>query len=157
MPDISHIMPNPVIIPILWGHDYVQYPQTTKLIEQMISDIVTGPFMNGVAQYGVRRGRVANAIVIDDTNPPKTIVWFDQNDHLVDQITQKLIGWINAKLVPPPPSNTDINQMYVIIPPSETTPETYVSATDTIGNDWQAWHNEGTTNPGPPPTYWWAI
>ena len=61
MPDLSHVMPNPRVIPILWGHDYVANPATTKLIEQMISDLVTGPFMNGMAQYGIRRGSVASA------------------------------------------------------------------------------------------------
>jgi hypothetical protein len=58
MPDLSHVMPNPRVIPILWGHGYVANPATTKLIVQMISDLVTGPFMNGMAQYGIGRGSV---------------------------------------------------------------------------------------------------
>ena len=33
----------------------------------------------------------------------------------------------------------------------------YNGAGDPIGNGVQGWHNEGTTNPGPPPTYYWAI
>jgi hypothetical protein len=150
-------MPNPVVIPILWGHDYVANPATAKYVEQMISDLVTGPFMNGLAQYGIRRGSMAAPIIIDDLNPPSTIVYRNSNNQLVDQITQKLIGWIDAKLVPPPASNSDINHMYLIIPPSETTPETYNNAGDPIGNGIQGWHNEGVTNPGPPPTYYWAI
>ena len=156
MPDLSHVMPNPVVIPILWGHDYVQYPQTAQLIEQMISDVVTGPYMNGMAQYGVRRGSVEKTVIIDDTNPPSTIVYRNSSNQLVDQITQKLIGWVNAGLVPAPPS-TALNVMYLIIPPSETTPEMYNGPGDPIGNGVQGWHNEGSTNPGPPPTYYWAI
>jgi hypothetical protein len=105
MPDLSHVMPNPLVVPILWGHDYIAYPATTKLIEQMINDLVTGPFMNGMAQYGVRRGRVATPVIIDDTNPPSTIVYTDTHNNLVDQITKQLIGWIQAGLVPPPPSS----------------------------------------------------
>jgi hypothetical protein len=122
----------------------------------MISDLVTGPFMNGMAQYGVRRGSVSSPIVIDDPNPPSTIVFYDTQNNLVDQITKKLISWIQAGLVPPPPSQA-LNQMYLIIPPSETTPETYNGAGDPIGNGIQGWHNEGGSNPGPPPTYYWAI
>jgi hypothetical protein len=113
--------------------------------------------MNGLAQYGVRRGSVANPVIIDDTNPPSTIVYTDAQNQFVDQITQKLISWINAKLVPAPTSNSDINTVYLIIPPSETTPENYNGAGDPIGNGIQGWHNEGVTNPGPPPTYYWAI
>lgn len=156
MPDLAHVMPNPYVIPILWGHDYIAYPTTTKLIEQMINDLVSGPFANGMAQYGVRRGIVAPPVIIDDPNPPKTITYKDQNDKLVDEITQKLISWVNGKQVPAPPVN-NINQMYLIIPPPETTPETYNGAGDPIGNGIQGWHNEGATNPGPPPTYYWAI
>jgi hypothetical protein len=157
MPDSSHIMPNPIVVPILWGHDYVAYPQTAKLVEQMISDLVTGPFMNGLAQYGIRRGSTAKAVIIDDTNPPATVTYYDRNNELQDDITKALIGWIKAGLVPAPPSNLDINWMYLIIPPSETTPQTYNNAGDPIGNGIQGWHNEGVTNPGPPPTYYWAI
>jgi predicted RNase H-like nuclease len=95
----------------------------------MISDIVTGPFMNGMAQYGVRRGSVGNTVIIDDTNPPSTIVYTNTSNQLVDQITQKLIGWVKAGLVPAPPS-TALDVMYLIIPPSETTPEMYNGAGD---------------------------
>jgi hypothetical protein len=156
MPDLSHVMPNPVVVPILWGHDYVQYPDTTKLIIQMIDDLVTGPFMNGMAQYGVRRGTVNRPIIIDDANPPATIVYTDTNGNLVDEITHKLVSWIEAKQIPPPPAN-NLNQMYLIIPPSETTPEMYLNAGDPIGNGAQGWHNEGRSNPAAPPTYYWAI
>jgi len=157
MPDLSHIMPNPRVVRILWGHDYVANPVTTKLIEQMISDLVTGPFMNGLAQYGIRGGSIANPVVIDDKNPPSTIVYTNTQNQLVDQITQRLIGWNNAKLVPALTSNSDINTLYLIIPPSETTPEMYNGTGDPIGNGVQGWHNEGVTNPGSPPTYYWAI
>ena len=156
MPDLSHSMPNPIVTPILWGHDYVAYPATTKLIEQMLLDLVGGPFMNGMAQYGVRRGRLQSPVVIDDTNPPSTIVYSDQNNNLVDQITQKLISWISSELIPPPPPS-NLDQMYLIIPPTQTTPETFNGPGDPIGNGIQGWHNEGVTNPGPPPTYYWAI
>jgi hypothetical protein len=149
-------MPNPVVVPILWGHDFVVNPATTKLITRLINDLVTGPFMNGMAQYGVRRGRVDTPIVIDDADPPSTIVYTDKDNNLVDEITHKLISWVEAKLVPAPPSDP-LNQMYLIIPPSETTPEMYNGPGDPIGNGAQAWHNEGFTKPGPPPTYYWAI
>lgn len=150
-------MPNPRVVPILWGHDYVANPATTKAVEQMVSDLVTGPFMNGMAQYGIRRGSVVTPVIIDDQNPPTTIAYTDSHDNFVDQITKQLITWIKDGLVPPPRSDSDINTMYLIIPPSETTPEMFNGAGDPIGNGVQGWHNEGATNPGPPPTYYWAI
>jgi hypothetical protein len=155
--NLAHIMPNPRVVPILWGHDYVANPATAKAVEQMISDLVTGPFMNGMAQYGIRRGSVVTPVIIDDQNPPATIVYTDSRDNLVDQITKQLITWIKDGLVPPPLCDSDINTMYLIIPPSETTPEKYNGPGDPIGNGVQGWHNEGNSDPGPPPTYYWAI
>lgn len=34
VPDLSHVMPNPRVVPILWGHDHVVNPATTTSIEQ---------------------------------------------------------------------------------------------------------------------------
>ncbi len=157
MPNSSHTMPNPTIIPILWGHDYVANPATAKLVEQLVSDLVTGPFVNGCVQYGVRRGRVATPVIIDDTNPPKAVVYRNQQNQLQDDITKKLISWIQAGKVPPLPPPPGIDQFYLIIPPSETTPQTYNNATDPIGNGIQGWHNEGVTSPSSSVPYYWAI
>jgi len=123
----------------------------------MVLDLVTGPFMNGMAQYGVQRGSVGEQVIIDDNNPPTTIVYTDKTNNLQDDITKKLIKWIDAGLVPPPPSSTDINQLYLIFPPTETTYEQYNGKGDPIGNGVQGFHNEGNTNPASPPTYYWAI
>jgi hypothetical protein len=58
----------------------------------MISDLVTGPFMNGLAQYGVKRGSIHTAIMIDDASPPATIIYKDSNNHLKDEITKQVIN-----------------------------------------------------------------
>lgn len=157
MANIDHIMPKPVVVPIFWGHDYVVNSDTASRLQQMISDLVTGPFMNGLAQYGVQRGSVLAPAVIDDTNPPPTITYYDTSNNLKDEITKKLINWIHAGLVPAPPSPSDINQLYIILPPPETTFQTYNSSGDPTGLGIQGYHNVGNTNPSPPPTYYWAI
>lgn len=157
MANINHIMPKPVVVAIFWGHDYVVNPTTVTNLKQMLSDLVTGPFMNGLVQYGVQRGTLLAPIVIDDTQPPATIVYTDTQNHLRDDITKKLISWIDAGRVPPPPSPSDSNQLYLIFPPPGTTPQMYNGASDPIGNGAQGWHNEGVTNPAPPPTLYWAI
>jgi hypothetical protein len=157
MANIDHIMPKPVVVPIFWGHDYVANPNTTNNLQKMVSDLVTGPFMNGLAQYGIQRGTMLAPVIIDDQNPPMTITYRDTNNQLKDEITQRLVGWINDGTVPPPPSPTDIDQLYIIFPPSETAPRTYNGAGDPIGNGVQGWHNVGVSNPPSPPTYYWAI
>ena len=163
MPNLTHIMPKPVVVPIFWGHDYITNPTTAQLVQQMISDLVTGPFMNGLAQYGIQRGSMQTPIIIDDTRPPALIIYRDRNNQLKDDITKQLIKWINAGLVPPPPSPTDINQLYLIIPPPKWSLQTFNKPPDPpkpgdpTGLGIQGFHNEGVTDPGPPPTYYWAI
>ena len=157
MPNLSHIMPKPVVIPILWGHDYAVNAVTAPNLLRMMADLVTGPFMNGLAQYGIQRGSVNAPIVIDDDHPPATIVYRDSGNNLQDDITKQLIKWITAGTVPPPRSPNDINQLYVIVPPIESTLQTYNGESDPTGLGVQGFHNEGLTNPGAPPTYFWAI
>lgn len=157
MANLSHIMPNPLVIPILWGHEYLANPKTAPNVLQMISDLVTGPFMNGLAQYGIQRGSVRAPIVIDDLSPPARIVYYDSSHNLQDDITKQLIKWIKAGFVPPPASHNDIDQLYIIIPPIESTVQTYNNKDDPTGNGIQGFHNVGVTNPGAPPTYFWAM
>jgi hypothetical protein len=157
MTNIDHVMPQPVVIPIMWGHTYSKNPATVQNVQKMLSDLVTGTYMNVMAQYGVRRGTVHTAIVIDDQSPPQKIVYYNANNVLQDDITQSLVKWINAGLVPAPQSASDVNTLYMIFPPPESTFETYDGASDPIGNGVQGYHNTGVTIVPAPPTYYWAI
>jgi hypothetical protein len=159
--NLSHIMPNPVVIPIFWGSAYVESTPTNPTqrtnLTQMFNDLVTGPFMSGLAQYGVYGATMVPPIVINDTNPPTSITYTDSNNNLVDDITKKLISWIQAGTVPAPPSPNDPNTLYMILPPTESTIYIYNTSSDPIGNGVQAFHNEGRTHPPSPPTYYWGI
>jgi hypothetical protein len=157
MENIDHIMPKPVVVPVFWGHDYVANPATVNQLMGLLSDLVTGPFMNGLAQYGVRRGSVNAAIVIDDQSPPATITYTDGTNQLKDEITKRLAKWIREGKVPPPASPSDVNQLYLILPPTQTTPLKFNGDADPLGNGVQGFHNEGRTDPPPPPTLFWAI
>jgi hypothetical protein len=163
MINADHVMAVPRVVPILWGQVYADNPTAVKIISDLLSDLVTGPFMNGMAQYGVRRGTVQAPIVIKDRNPPKNIVYFDVNNRLQDDITKQLNVWIAAGLVPAPPSPNDTNQLYLIIPSPSSAFQTFngapsaTSPGDPTGLGVQGYHNEGVTNPGSPPTIYWAI
>lgn len=54
----------------------------------MISDLVTGQFMNGPAQYGIRPAIMLAPIIIPDPNPPQFITYTDSIGNLVDEITE---------------------------------------------------------------------
>ena len=57
----GHIMRSPVVVPIMWGHHYIINPEFATQIFRLISNLVRGSFMNGLAQYGIKR---ANLFII---------------------------------------------------------------------------------------------
>jgi hypothetical protein len=155
--NIDHIMPKPVVVPIFWGHDYVANRSTAERLTRLLLELVTGSFMNGLAQYGIHRGTVRAPALVDDQAPPRTLTYIDRNNKMTDEVTAQLKTWITQGIVPAPPTPNDINQFYMIFPPSQTTFQTFNGSDDPIGNGVQGLHNEGLTNPAPPPTLYWAI
>src|ERR1051326_5120206 len=91
----KHVMRNPRIVPIMWGHHYISNPNVAILATQMISDLVTGPFRNGLAQYGVGRGSVLSPISID-TNPTMEPTSLDRGE-----IRDVLLSWLLDGTVSP--------------------------------------------------------
>jgi hypothetical protein len=157
MRNIDNIMPKPHVVPIFWGHEYAANPIAAGNLQKMISDIVTGPFMNGLAQYGVQRGSVAAPIIIDDKDPPATIAYKDAKGVLVDAITKRLKKWIDDAIVPAPPTADDLNQFYIIIPSLRTQFLVFNGDGDPTGNGVQGFHAEDNILPTPPPHFYWAI
>jgi hypothetical protein len=111
----KHVLRNPKVVIIFWGNNYVKNSNDVTAGVQLISDLVTGPFPNGLVQYGVGRGSIAGQIVID-TNPsnpaPATLN--------VTQAQAHIVSWINAGTVAPAPSVDEANLLYFLFPPTTT-------------------------------------
>lgn len=112
----KHIMPHPRVVVILWDHYYRTNPDAASFAVQLVVDLVTGSFMNGLVQYGIGRGSLAGQIVIDvdpDNPAPASL---DE-----DQVKDQLIQWINKPgAATPAPSVDEANLLYVIFPPTTT-------------------------------------
>jgi hypothetical protein len=114
----KHLIWAPHIVPVMWGHYYALNPAAVTALVKLLTDLVTGPFMNGLSQYGVRRGTVLNACVIDII-PPNT------GPANVDGHTTfpQLQEWLNAGKVFPRPGDEGFSPaqlLYVIFVPTET-------------------------------------
>lgn len=108
-----HVMRSPRILPILWGNYYVTDPGAVTEVRLLLTDLVTGRFMNGLAQYGVRRGSMLNPITIPVMgNDP-------QNLRRID-VQNQLTTWIGNGTVSPPAVNEQ-NLLYVIFLPTGST------------------------------------
>ena len=158
MLNIDHIMPNPHVVPIFWGSEYLANPQAKANLIAMVADIATGGIMKGLVQYGVGQATLDAPVFVDDANPPATLVYTDDTGTLVDDITKKLVQWINVdRVAPPPSSNDDVDTVYLIIPSTKTILHFFNGPNDKIGNGVQGFHNSGRASVPAPPTYYWAI
>jgi hypothetical protein len=115
-PKFKHIMPNPRIVLILWGNYYATNPAVGTSATQLITDLVTSRFMNGLAQYGVVRGAVKGQSIVINIPPPTP----DPTNLTRDAISIQLSNWIQAGIVPAPAVN-EVNLLYVILLPTGST------------------------------------
>ena len=114
-PNGRHIMPNPKVIVILWGHFYVENSDAKHTVEQLVGDIVSGKFMNGLAQYGVGRGTLADVIVIDTDDSSPAPASLSHPD-----IQNQLAQWLLSGRVAPAPGPDEKNLLYLVFPPTTT-------------------------------------
>jgi hypothetical protein len=111
----KHVLRNPGIVLVFWGHNYITNPNDVSALVQLISDLVTGPFMNGLVQYGVTRGSIVGQAVVDTDlhNPaPATL---DEN-----QAQAQISSCIKAGIITPAPSVNETNLLYFLFPPTTT-------------------------------------
>jgi len=119
---ISHVR----VVVVCWGHFYQRTPSAFDNAVALCKDIVTGPYFNGLAQYGVGRGSIAGAGTIDDITPPKTLS--------EDEARDKLLGFLDT--LPDRPAVNDTSLLYILFLPPETKP-----TISTGGDDFCGYHN----------------
>jgi hypothetical protein len=111
----KHIMRSPRVVVIFWGHNYVTNTNVVTSVVQLVSDCVTGPFLNGLVQYGVGRGSVAGQFVIDTNQNNPAPATLDEK-----QAQTQIISWLNAGTVTPAPAVDETNVLYFLFPPTTT-------------------------------------
>src|ERR1700732_5000694 len=74
-PNGKHVVDSPQIVLVLWDNQFVTNAAAVTSAEQLVTDLVTGAFMNGLAQYGVERGSVINTVTIDTKLFPAPSTW----------------------------------------------------------------------------------
>jgi hypothetical protein len=100
---------------ILWGRFYADHSDALTYARALCSDIVSGPYLNGLAQYGVGRGSVGGGGNVDDPNPPTSL-----NEDGVRNRIKDLVGGPGGWGERPAIDETSL--LYVLFLPPETTP-----------------------------------
>jgi hypothetical protein len=104
----------PQVVLVLWDHFYISTPQAVTQAQLLFTDLVGGPFMNGLAQYGIARGSLHSTIVLDTATHPAPASWdsFGTSDR--DQIR----AWLNDGTLSPQPDGSFI--FFLLLPTTTT-------------------------------------
>lgn len=134
------VIANARVVVYCWGSFYDRHPDALTYAEALCKDLVTGPFLNGLAQYGVGRGSVKVAGRFVDTlkAPPATLS--------EDEAQKALLALIKDGLPEDQPSVDETSLMYVVFLPPETRPTILSKQDDFCGYHNWAKFNDSSTN-----------
>jgi hypothetical protein len=102
------------VMVVLWGQYYVDTPDAATNAFALCRDLVEGPYLNGLAQYGVGRGRMAGSANLNFTPPPATLSRDDAEKTLLD--------WLRGPASVLAPAVDEDALLYVLFLPPETKP-----------------------------------
>jgi hypothetical protein len=137
----KRILRAPSVVLVLWGSYYKSNPDVVSAAKTLITDLATGPFMNGLAQYGVGPGSLKGAVVVDtDSSNPAP-----QSLNEVQMVNQ-LKTWIKGGSISPAPAVEESNLLYFIFPPTTTALTLSNGATGFCGYHQHTKYNDHSTN-----------
>jgi hypothetical protein len=111
----KHIITAPKIVLVLWNDFFVNTPGAATLATQFVNDLVAGPFMNGLVQYGVARGSIATTVTISSTiHKPNKATWDSGGTDDGDQ----LVAWLRNDTIAIKPAFNETKLLYFIFLPS---------------------------------------
>jgi hypothetical protein len=130
------VLSAPSVTVIYWDPYFTSTPAAATLMNQYITELLGGTFMNGLQQYGVGRGTLAGSVTIDMTTYPAPAT-IDENG-----LKSQLVQWFKDGVLTPPAVN-EASRVYFIFAPSATT---VYEGTDT--GDFCGYHKSYQYNAG---------
>lgn len=110
----KHIITGPNIVLVLWDDFFVNTAGASDQARQFAQDLVTGPFMNGLVQYGINRGSVVATVSLSSTTfKPSKSTWDTGGSDDGDQ----LVSWLKNNQITTHPSVNETKLLYVIYLP----------------------------------------
>jgi hypothetical protein len=116
-PNNKHVVRNPKVLLVLWDHYYRTNPDAISFAQKLVTDLITGKFMNGLAQYGVARGALIKTIIIDTNDIAAPDTWDAGGTSDRDQIK----SWVKDGTLSPAPSVNEADLLYFLLLPQATT------------------------------------
>ena len=97
----SHVIPGPRVVVIYWDQYFTDTPAAVTVMNQFITDLVTGTYIDGLGQYGVGRGSFQGSVVINMATYPTPN---SQNPGVAfseSQMQAQLVTWLDRGVVTP--------------------------------------------------------
>jgi hypothetical protein len=138
----KRVIDTPQIILILWDNVFATNTAAVSSARQLVTDLVTGPFVNGLAQYGVAHGTLLSVAIIDTNVVPAPATWdiSDGKDGV------QLKSWLNGGTVSPAPVQDESLKVYLIILPTSTQLTNGTNADGTPNTTVAGWHHHTKYN-----------
>jgi hypothetical protein len=137
-PNDKAILAHVRVMVVCWGRFYEDHPDAGDNAFALCRDLVTGPYLNGLAQYGVGLGSMAGQGTIDDTNPPATLSEDEARDRIKSFVRD---------ILPEKPAVNETSLLYVIFPPPQTKPTISTGKDDFSGyHESTKFHDESQNN-----------
>jgi len=151
------LIPKAQIVLVLWDHFYITNPDAVTAAKQLITDLIGGPFINGLTQYGIHRGSLIKTIIVDTNSVPAPKLWdiSDVND------SSQVLTWINNGTLSPKPQSSPQglppNLLYFIFMPSATQLTNGKNSDSTPNTNVCGWHHSGNLADANGTPVFWAL
>src|SRR3954451_7540197 len=83
-PNDKVILSHPRLMVLCWGKFYQDHPDALDNAVALCKDLVTGPYLNGLAQYGVGRGSIAGSARVNFGPAPATLSEDEARDQVLE-------------------------------------------------------------------------
>jgi hypothetical protein len=124
----------PRVALVLWDNFFVSNSAAVTQANQLLTDLVGGPFVNGLAQYGISRGSVIQTTVIDTNSNPAPATW----DSFGTSDRDQLLMWLRDGTLTLQPDGTFI---YFLLLPTTTKLTNGQKPDGTPNPNVGGWHN----------------
>jgi hypothetical protein len=132
----------PRIVLVLWDHFFITNPKAVTFANQLIMDLISGRFMNGLVQYGISRGSLLSTITLDTSTFPAPGNWDAKQTSDRDQIKTFLD---NGNIAPKPAVNEG-SLLYFFFLPTTTTLTNGTNSDGSPNTNVCGWHGNTKYN-----------
>jgi hypothetical protein len=115
-PNSRRRLRRPSIVLVLWDQFFITKPNAVTFANLLMNDLIRGPFMNGLVQYGISDGAVLSTIVLDTVTHPAPATWDSGANDDGDQV----VSWLNDGTLSPKPAKNEAALLFFLLLPTTT-------------------------------------